>query len=83
MYNSKATKTGGKSISNSSLRVKTKRIMLIKADIWLFLLSLLAVVAGAACYAYGLYGNGVLFLTIGLGYSVFVAKNQKEKHLGH
>jgi hypothetical protein len=57
--------------------------MALKADIWLFLLSLLAGMTGIGCYLYGLYPHSALFLTISIGYSAFIIKNQKEKHLGH
>ncbi|MCI4647501.1 hypothetical protein [Phaeodactylibacter sp.] len=57
--------------------------MALKADLWLFLLSLIAVIAGLGCYLYGMYSHCVFFLVIGLGYSAYIIKNQKEKHLGH
>lgn len=57
--------------------------MLLKADIWLFALSLVAVITGVVCYSFGMHTNGALFLVIGVGYSAFIIKNYKEKHLGH
>jgi hypothetical protein len=60
-----------------------KDIMALKADLWLFLLSLIAVLTGLGCYLYGMYSHCALFLVISLGYSAYIIKNQKEKHLGH
>ncbi|MBV6655083.1 MAG: hypothetical protein KI786_15060 [Mameliella sp.] len=57
--------------------------MLLKADLWLFALSLVAVITGVVCYSFGMHTNGALFLVIGVGYSAFIIKNYKEKHLGH
>lgn len=57
--------------------------MIVKADILLFVLSLIAIVGGVACYLYGMYANSAFFLLTSIGYSAYTVKNYKEKHIGH